>query len=80
MTTQSTKLIKKAYFTFNERDIHKALSTMQPGVQWSKAWEGVCIIGHEEIEKYWTEINPNVEPIRFNERQNGSLKVDVQQK
>ncbi len=84
MTTQLTDLIKKAYSAFNERDIDKALSTMQPEVQWSKAWEGGYISGHNEIKKYWTrqwiEINPYVEPIGFNERQNGSLEVAVHQK
>lgn len=40
MTTMENnfkKIIKKAYSAFNERDIDKALSTMQPNVQWSKA-------------------------------------------
>jgi hypothetical protein len=83
MTTQYQDLIKKAYNAFNERNIDEALSAMQPNVQWSKAWEGGYIIGHDEIKKYWTrqwnEINPNVEPIGFNERQNGSLEVEVHQ-
>src|ERR1700749_2556922 len=83
MTTQLKDLIKKAYSAFNERDIDKALSTMQPDVQWSKAWEGGYISGHDEIKKYWTrqwtEINPNVEPVGFTERTNGSLEVLVHQ-
>jgi len=53
-------------------------------VQWSKAWEGGYISGHDEIKQYWTrqwkEINPNVEPIWFTERENGSLEVEVHQK
>lgn len=52
MITQSTDLIKKAYTAFNERNIDKALSTMQPKVQWSKAWEGGYISGHDEINQY----------------------------
>lgn len=84
MSTQFEELIQKAYSAFNDRDIDKALSTMQPKVQWSKAWEGGYIIGHDEIKQYWTrqwnEINPNVEPIGFNERQNGSLEVKVHQR
>lgn len=84
MTTQFKDLIKKAYAAFNERNIDKALSAMQPKVQWSKAWEGGYISGHDEIKQYWTrqwsEINPNVEPIGFKERQNGSLEVEVHQK
>lgn len=84
MTTQLKDLIKKAYSAFNERDIDKALSTIQSNVQWSKAWEGGYISGHDEIKEYWTrqwkEINPNVEPVGFTERQNGSLEVEVHQK
>jgi len=84
MTTTTLKeLITKAYTAFNERDIEKALSTMQPDVQWSKAWEGGYISGHNEIRAYWTrqwlEINPHVEPVAFDERQNGSLEVQVHQ-
>ena len=84
MTTQFKDLIKKAYSAFNERDIDKALSTMQPNVQWPKAWEGGYISRHDEIKEYWTrqwkEINPNVEPVGFTKRQNGSLEVEVHQK
>lgn len=84
MITQFKEVIKEAYSAFNNRDIDRALSTMQPKVQWSKAWEGGYISGHDEIKQYWTrqwkEINPNVDPIGFNERQNGSLEVEVNQK
>src|SRR6187549_1803670 len=84
MPTQFSDLIKKAYAAFNDRDIDTALSTMQPKVQWSKAWEGGYISGHDEIKQYWTrqwkEINPHVEPSGFSERQNGSLEVAVHQK
>jgi hypothetical protein len=84
MTTQLNDLIAKAYTAFNERDIDKALSTMQRNVQWSKAWEGGYMSGHDEIKAYWTrqwkEINPTVKPVGFTERQNGSLEVEVHQK
>ncbi len=84
MTTTLQDVIRKAYAAFNERDIDKALSTMQPDVQWSKAWEGGYISGHDEIKKYWTrqwtEIDPNVAPVGFNGRENGSLEVLVDQK
>jgi hypothetical protein len=84
MATPFEDLIKKAYTAFNDRDIDKALSTMQPDIQWSKAWEGGYISGHDEIKAYWTrqwkEINPNVEPVGFTERPNGSLQVEVHQR
>jgi hypothetical protein len=84
MTTTIKDTIRKAYAAFNERDIDKALSIMQPDVQWSKAWEGGYISGHDEIKKYWTrqwtEINPTVEPVGFEDREDGRLQVDVHQK
>lgn len=83
MATQFKDLIRKAYTAFNERNIDNALATMQPDVQWSKAWEGGYISGHNDIKQYWTrqwtEINPTVEPIGFNQRDNGSLEVKVHQ-
>lgn len=83
MNIQINNLIKKAYSAFNSRDIDTALSTFHSDVQWPKAFEGGYVSGHDEIRKYWTrqwsEINPNVEPIGFNERQNGTLEVTVHQ-
>ena len=83
MNDQTQNLIKKAYSAFNSRDIETALSTFDAEVQWPKAFEGGYVTGHDEIRKYWTkqwsEINPNVEPIGLNMRQNGTLEVEVHQ-
>ena len=83
MKMQNQDLIKKAYAAFNARDIDTALSTMHPDVQWPKAFEGGYVKGHDEIRKYWTrqwaEINPKVEPVGFNEKQDGTLEIAVHQ-
>ncbi|WP_281632343.1 nuclear transport factor 2 family protein [Flavobacterium luteolum] len=83
MSNQFEPIIEKAYNAFNERNIANCLSTMQDDVQWSKAWEGGYISGHDEIREYWTrqwtEINPKVLPVGFDERENGSLEVKVRQ-
>ncbi len=83
METNYEQVIEKAYGAFNDRLIDTALETMQPNVQWSKAWEGGYISGHKEIHDYWTrqwkEINPKVYPTAFSERQNGALEVVVHQ-
>jgi len=80
---QIQDLFKKAYSTFNARDINTALSTMHPDIQWPKAFEGGYVSGHNEIREYWTrqwtEISPNVEPIEFNKRQNGNVEIRVHQ-
>ena len=84
MKAQYENLIRIAYSAFNERDIDKALSVMQPEVQWSKAWEGGYISGHDEIRKYWTrqwkELNPIVDPVKFTYREDGRLEIEVYQK
>ena len=83
MEKQSQDLIKKAYAAFNAREIDTALSTMHPDVQWPKAFEGGYVRGHNEIREYWirqwAEINPNVEPVGFTERQDGTLEISVHQ-
>tara|TARA_R110002020_G_scaffold61369_1_gene165222 strand:- start:1375 stop:1728 length:354 start_codon:yes stop_codon:yes gene_type:complete len=84
MKVQIEELIKKAYSAFNSREIDSALSTFHPEVEWPKAFEGGYVTGHEEVRKYWTrqwkEINPNVQPIGFIERPNGTYEVSVLQK
>ncbi|MBK8391976.1 MAG: nuclear transport factor 2 family protein [Saprospiraceae bacterium] len=84
MISQIEELIKKAYSAFNARDIDSALSTFHPAEEWPKAFEGGYVTGHDEVRKYWTrqwtEINPNVEPIGFIERTNGTIEVSVLQK
>ena len=76
-------LIKKAYDAFNDRDIDMALSTMHPDVEWPKAFEGGYVSGHTEIRKYWTrqwtEINPRVEPVGFNKKDDGTVEIIVHQ-
>ena len=84
MASKYEDLIRKAYSAFNARDIDTALSTMHPEVQWPKAFEGGYVTGHSAIREYWTrqwtEINPNVQPVGFNERQDGTLEITVYQK
>lgn len=84
MEKQNQALIKKAYAAFNARDIDTALSTMHSDVQWPKAFEGGYVSGHKEIRDYWTrqwtEINPNVQPVGFTERHDGTLEITVHQK
>jgi hypothetical protein len=83
MEKQVRNLFEKAYAAFNARDIDTALSTMHPEVQWPRAFEGGYVSGHNEVRSYWTrqwtEINPRVEPVAFNKRQNGTFEIAVHQ-
>jgi hypothetical protein len=77
------ELIQKVYAAFNARDIPTVLTTFHPQVRWSRAWEGDCAIGHDEVRAYWLrqwqELNPHVEPTGFREREDGMLEVAVHQ-
>lgn len=83
MNMQVQNMLEKAYSAFNSRDIDTIFSTFHPDVQWPKAFEGGYVSGHDEIRKYWTrqwsEINPNVEPVGFDERHDGTWEVTVHQ-
>lgn len=83
MENNFEELIKKAYHAFNTRDISTALATMHPNIEWPKAFEGGYVKGHDEIREYWTrqwtEINPIVEPLEINPREDGSVAVTVHQ-
>lgn len=76
-------LIKNTYAAFNARDIDAILQVMHPEVKWARAWEGDHANGHDEVRAYWErqwkEIDPNVTPVGFRERENGTLEVEVDQ-
>jgi ketosteroid isomerase-like protein len=76
-------LIKYAYTAFNARDIDAILQVMHPEVKWPKAWEGGYAKGHDEVRAYWErqwkEIDPQVTPVGFSERENGTLAIEVHQ-
>jgi len=83
MNNPTQHLLEKAYSAFNGRNIDTALSTFHADVEWPKAFEGGYVSGHDEIRNYWTrqwtEIDPHVTPIGFNERQNGTVEVKIHQ-
>ena len=80
---KNQSIIKHAYTAFNARNIEAILQIMHPDVKWAKAWEGDYANGHNEVSAYWQrqwkEIDPKVTPVGFNERENGTLEVEVDQ-
>jgi len=83
MTQEYVDLIRQAYFAFNARNIEAVLAILHPDVQWSNGWEGGYVRGHNEVRNYWIrqwkELDPNVEPVAFKERQDGQIEVEVHQ-
>lgn len=83
MSHQYQDLIKRAYAAFNARDIDGVFLSMHPNVHWPNGWEGGYVEGQDEVREYWTrqwkELDPNVEPVDFKEKQNNKVEVTVHQ-
>lgn len=77
------ELIRYVYAAFNARHIDAVLQVMHPNVKWAKAWEGNYATGPDEVRAYWQrqwkEINPQVTPVGFTAREDGTLAVEVDQ-
>ena len=76
-------LLRKAYASFNARDIDSALATMQPDVAWPNGMEGGIVHGHAGVREYWTRqwgvIDPHVDPVNFDLDGAGRVVVEVHQ-
>ena len=83
MPVENKDTLTNIYRFFNARDIDSILAFMTEDVHWPNGWEGGYVEGHEGIRDYWTrqwaEINPNVEPVVFNEKEDGHIEVEVHQ-
>ena len=83
MVTPYQNLLAKAYDAFNRRDINSVLLLMHPQIHWPNGWEGGYVEGHNGVADYWTrqwkEMDPNVTPISFKEREDGRIEVEVHQ-
>ena len=75
--------LKKAYSSFNARDIDAALATMQPNVEWPNGMEGGKVCGHAGVREYWTRqwgvLDPHVDPVKFAPDGGGRVAVSVHQ-
>jgi hypothetical protein len=73
--------LRETYRAFNARDIDAVLTLLTPDVDWPNAWEGGRVVGHDAVRDYWTrqwaEIDPHVEPLRIEEREDGRVAVEV---
>lgn len=71
------------YAAFNARDIDAVLERLAPDVDWPNGMEGGRVRGHEEVRAYWTRqfglIDSHVEPVGFEELDDGRLAVEVHQ-
>lgn len=83
METSKQTIIEQAYDAFNNREIDRVLDLMASDVRWPRAFEGDFVTGKDNVREYWrkqwTEINPRVDPIGFETREDGKCSVDVHQ-
>jgi ketosteroid isomerase-like protein len=77
------RLLRDVYDAFNRRDIDAAVAAMHPDVDWPNAFEGGRVHGHAEVREYWTrqfgQIDPRVEPLRFDATDDGRIAIAVHQ-
>jgi hypothetical protein len=76
-------ILKQTYQHFNDRDIDATLAMMHPQVDWPNGMEGGIEHGHAAIRNYWTRqwkiLDPHVEPIQYNNEEDGRVNVTVHQ-
>jgi ketosteroid isomerase-like protein len=81
--SEHEQLLRRAYASFNARDIEGALALMHPDVDWPNGMEGGREHGHDAVRGYWTRqwtsVDPRVEPQRFREDDDCRIVVDVHQ-
>ena len=82
-TSSERELLAFVYDAFNRRDIEPILVRMHPEVQWPNGMEGGWVHGREGVRSYWTRqwsmLDSHVEPLRFENDNEGRIVVDVHQ-
>src|SRR5580698_1178816 len=77
------ELLLAVYQAFNARDIEAVLARMHPDVDWPNGMEGGRVHGRNAVRDYWRRqwemIDPNVEPVAFEDEGPGRTVVDVHQ-
>ena len=81
MSENDVQMIKRIYHSFNARDIDAVLSVLADDVAWANGMEGGHVHGHEAVRDYWTRqwaiVSPHVEPVAFEQTEDGVLAVEV---
>ncbi|MBX5159341.1 nuclear transport factor 2 family protein [Rhizobium sp. NZLR8] len=81
MSQNDVEMIKRIYASFNARDIDAVLAVLSDNVAWANGMDGGHIHGREAVRDYWTRqwavISPHVEPVAFEETEDGAVAVEV---
>ena len=81
MSNNDICIIKGMYDRFNARDIEGVLAALADDVVWANGMDGGHVHGHEGVRDYWTRqwaiVAPHVEPIMFQQTEDGAVAVEV---
>lgn len=81
MSTNDVEMIKSIYQSFNVRDIDGVLATLADDVAWANGMDGGYVHGRKGVRDYWTRqwavVSPHVEPVAFDDSEDGVVAVEV---
>lgn len=81
--TNDEAMVRRMYEGFNRRDIPAVLALMADEVAWANGVDGGHMHGREAVRAYWTKqwaaIQPQVDPMRVTQREDGVTAVEVHQ-
>ena len=76
-------ILEAIYDRFNARDIDGVLEALAVDVAWANGMDAGHVHGQEAVRDYWTRqwaiVDPQVEPVSFDEKSDGSIVVEVKQ-
>ena len=76
-------LLRRAYRSFNDRDVDALLRDLAADVDWPNVAGGTRIVGHDAVRAYWDAqfavADPRVEPVGFRTDETGRTVVTVHQ-
>jgi ketosteroid isomerase-like protein len=76
-------VIRRAYSSFNARDIEAAVVLMAPDVTWPDVADGGFVHGRDGVREHWSaqfgDVVARIEPLEFRPRPDGRMAVLVRQ-
>lgn len=81
MSNNDAEIIKRIYHSFNARDIDGVLAVLSDDIAWANGMDGGHVHGREAVRDYWTRqwavVSPHVEPVMFDDSEDGVVAVEV---
>ncbi|MBA1345340.1 MULTISPECIES: nuclear transport factor 2 family protein [unclassified Rhizobium] len=81
MSQNDVEMIQRIYASFNARDIDAVLAVLSDDVAWANGMDGGHVHGRAAVRDYWTRqwavVSPHVEPVAFEETQDGAIAAEV---